>query len=85
MSDEALPTSYIFLDGNNLLGFLSRKKGFSPQTHLYLPSSLGAHSSCFIKCSHRTLSLKLKEVLSPSVNCSSRNCHLLIEVHSKEE
>lgn len=71
MSDEALPTSYIFLDGNNLLGFLSRKKGFSPQTHLYLPSSLGAHSACFIKCSHPTLSLKLKRCYP----------HLLIEVH----
>ena len=30
MTDEALPTSYIFLDGNNLLGFLSHKKGLSP-------------------------------------------------------
>ena len=65
MSDEALPTSYIFLDGNSLLGFLSPKKGLSPQTHPYLPSSLGARSSCFIKCSHPTLSLKLREVLSP--------------------
>lgn len=49
MTEEALQTSYIFLNGDNLLGFLSHKEELSPQTHLYLTPQLGGDISFLIK------------------------------------
>ena len=37
MTEEALQTSYIFLNGDNVLGFLSHKKEPSPKPNSVLP------------------------------------------------